>query len=47
MNVDLTTFGGILESLLIGLICDFAPVTLLMTFHFKNFHVSKKKEMAI
>ena len=35
---SLTSFKGMIYSLLVGLICDFTPLMLLMTFHYKNFH---------
>ena len=40
---DGSTFKGILEGLSIGLLCDFAPIMLLLVFHFKNF--SKNTEV--
>ena len=44
MTSNLTEFWGMIESLSIGIICDFAPVMLLLVFHFKNFY--KKNEVS-
>ena len=38
VNTNLNSFRGMIYSLLVGLICDFTPLMLLMTFHYKNFH---------
>ena len=37
MSPALHTFGGMLNALFIGLICDLGPVMMLMFFHLKNF----------
>ena len=37
-----TKFKGLMESLAIGIISDFAPVMFLEIFHYKNFHKKTK-----
>ena len=43
LTVNFAHFSGMLGQLLVGLICDFAPVVLLMLWHYKNFRVKKYK----
>ena len=38
VHTNLSSFRGMIYSLLVGLICDFTPLMLLLTFHYKNFH---------
>ena len=45
VKTSLRKFNGMIYSLLIGLICDFTPLMLLMTFHYKNF-IQKVVEQA-
>ena len=46
LKVNFAHFGGMLGQLLVGLGCDFAPVFLLMVFHYKNFRTKKDKDWA-
>ena len=44
LEVNFSHFNGMLSQLLVGLGCDFAPVFLLMVFHYKNFRIKKDKD---
>ena len=39
MDPNLQKFNGIICQLLVGIICDFGPLMMLMCFHLKNFQV--------
>ena len=34
-------FIGIIDDLIVGIVCDFIPIMLLLVFHFRNFRVRK------
>ena len=41
IDPKLVTFQEIIEEMVLGILCDFLPVTLLLIFHFRNFRVRK------